>query len=188
MILLRVVPTVILTGGLHAAKSMGLRAAKSWLLANMLCKFRGLHAAKSWSGSLRNLHIDTLDLNFGKPTMRTRITKCLSLFVRPRWIQQHLHVKPLTWPFKLPTSDHVADVAEDCIEGEEAAEGPEAGEVVEAGVLVASRAQVCSQPHHHLHQEGENSAVQGCRCTAPAGGRGCSKWWWSRSAWGTSGT
>ena len=95
MILLRVVPTVILTGGLHAAKSMGLRAAKSWLLANMLCKFRGLHAAKSWSGSLRNLHIDTLDLNFGKPTMRTRITKCLSLFVRPRWIQQHLHVKPL---------------------------------------------------------------------------------------------
>ena len=63
------------------------------------------------------------------------------------------------------TSDHVADVAEDCIEGEEVAEGPEAGEVVEAGILVAGRAQVHGQPDYHLHQAGENSAgVQVCRC------------------------
>ena len=56
------------------------------------------------------------------------------------------------------TCDHVADIAEDCIEGEEVGEGPEAGEVVEAGVLVASGAQVICQPDHHLQQGEECSA------------------------------
>ena len=46
MILMPVVLTVIITGGLHAAKSMGLGAAKSWFPAKMLCKFRVLQAAK----------------------------------------------------------------------------------------------------------------------------------------------
>ena len=40
MILLRVVPTEILTGGLHAAKLMGLRAAKSLFPTNMQCTWQ----------------------------------------------------------------------------------------------------------------------------------------------------
>ena len=56
------------------------------------------------------------------------------------------------------TCHHVANIAEDCIEGEEVAPGPETGEVVEAGVLVASRAQVIRQPDHHLQQGEECGA------------------------------
>ena len=84
------------------SKIDGTKPREIMITNNMLCKFRGLHTTKSWSGSLMNLHIETLNLNFGTTTMRTTITLCFYLFIRPRWIIQHLHVKPLTLSLKEP--------------------------------------------------------------------------------------
>ena len=89
MILLHVVLTVIITEGLHTAKSMGLCAAIS-SFHQLVCyvagglsaaKSMGLHAAKSCLGSLRNLKIYTLDLNLGKSTIITRKTKYESVLI-----------------------------------------------------------------------------------------------------------
>ena len=82
MILLCVVLTVFKTGGLHATKLMG------------------IHAAKSLSGSHRNPQMDILELNFKKTKICKKQTKCISVLVWSKKIQQHIHVKPLSWPFK----------------------------------------------------------------------------------------
>ena len=55
--MLYVVFPVSIMGGLHAAKSKGLCATKSWFPANLPCNIKGLCAAKSMLASLSHASI-----------------------------------------------------------------------------------------------------------------------------------